>query len=189
MPKRTAKQPRRPAKQPFHQNNPGRKRSASQVTSQSTITPGAKRRKTVARPLTTDDLPILIKEVCDNLRPRQDEGDSDKANQVGARRTTWQACQQQGGEEDSSRDKDRASSSSTTTSQQKKTAEVTTSQQPKGTKNCRTEKEDETIDGDPMVKKYNCICITEWLMSMRLISCFIGLSNPCALCYCHDHYA
>jgi len=151
MPKRTAKQPRRPAKLPSHQNNPGRKRSASQATSQSTITPGAKWRKTAARPLTTNDLPTLIKEVCDNLRPRQDEGDSDEANQVGARRTTRQASQQQGGEEDSSRDKDRASSSSTTTSQQRKTAKVTTSRQPKGTRNRRTDEEDETIDGEPMV--------------------------------------
>jgi len=74
MPKRTAKQPRRQAKQPSHQNNPGRKCSASQTTSQSTITPGAKRRKTAARPLTTDDLPTLIKEVCDNLRHVKTKG-------------------------------------------------------------------------------------------------------------------
>ena len=81
---------------------------------------GAKRRKTAARPLTTDDLPTLIKEVFNNLRQTQDESDSSEESHDGERQATRQARQDQGVEQDSG-NKERTSSRNTATIRQRRT--------------------------------------------------------------------
>ena len=71
MPRRTTKQSSQPTNATKQPGTPGQKRSATSATD-STISSGAKHQKTSQekdpRPLTTDDLPTLIKEVCNNLR-------------------------------------------------------------------------------------------------------------------------
>jgi len=103
MPRKTAKSPGQStnaAKKPPHQSTPGRKCSANQSTIESTNSE-AKHRKTAARPLTTDNLPTLIKEVFNNLRQPQDEPDSSEESHNGERPATRQARQDQGYEQDS----------------------------------------------------------------------------------------
>ena len=119
MPKWTAKAPGRSAKQPPWRKAPSRKRPTTQSAVESTNPSGTKCRKTASRPLTTDDLPALVKEVCKNLWLPSDNTDSySDVSHDKERRTTRQASQKQSDEQDSSaRNKDGAHSGTTTQEQ------------------------------------------------------------------------
>ena len=104
--------PGRSAKQSPQREAPSQKRPATQTAVEFTNPTGTKRRKTASRPLSTDDLPALVKEVCKNLRlPSDDTDSSSDVNHNEERRITRQASQKQSDEQDSSaRNKDRAGS-------------------------------------------------------------------------------
>lgn len=150
MPRKKTKQSSQPnntTQQPPTRETPLRKRSATPAT-QSNHSSGAKRQKTSQkedpRPLTTDDLPILIKEVCNNLRKTQEDADLSDDSRDGQRRTTRQIRRKEGVEQNSLPGSEAQGSPRNDATTRRETTRETTSR-----RNTEThDNEGETVDGE-----------------------------------------
>ena len=150
MPKRMAKVPGRSAKQPPRRKAPGWKCPATQVAVESTNPTGTKRRKTASRPLTTDNLPALVKEVCKNLRLTSDDTDSSSdVSHDEDRRTTHQASQKQSDEQDSPARNKGGAGRKTATHEQRAAAQHATRRRSSGIRD--TDWEDQVDDGEYII--------------------------------------
>ena len=151
MPSRSTKLSSQPTNATKQSGTPGQKRSTTSATD-STTSSGAKRQKTSQekdpRPLTTEDLPTLIKEVCNNLRQNREEADCSDELHDGQRRTTRQTRQRDGTEQNPlSGRKDQGCSQNEATTRRG----TTTTQDSTSRRNIWTheaDNEDQTADGE-----------------------------------------